>query len=90
MLLFVFGMITPRLVKAKQLEYEVLRRSGLAWTMIRPPMIANDESSGEITASADRSVGHKVAVNDLADFMLAQLESTDWIGASPLVASVYK
>ncbi len=90
LMLFVFGMISPRIVKAKQLEYEVLRRSGLAWTMIRPPMIAKDESSGGINASADQSVGHKVAVNDLADFMLAQLNATDWVGASPIVASVYE
>ncbi len=86
---FVFSVISSSIVKAKQMEFEVLSRSGLAWTMIRPPMIDKGNSSGGLRTSENRSIGHKVAVADLAEFMLAQLTSTEWVGKAPIVASVY-
>jgi hypothetical protein len=34
---------------AKHLEWEVLKSSDLDWTLIRPPRIANEASSGNIS-----------------------------------------
>ena len=87
---FVLGLIGPRIVKGKQLEYDVLNQSDLAWTVIRPPMISKAKPAGKLLTSANRLLGQKVDVEDLADFMLEQIESTDWVGNSPLVASDYR
>ena len=87
---FVLGLIGPKVVEGKQLEYDVLSQSDLAWTVIRPPMISNGKPAGKLLTSANRLLGQKVDVEDLAEFMLNQIESTDWVRQSPLVASDYR
>lgn len=90
LLRFIFGLLTPRIVKAKQLEYDTLSQSDVEWTVLRPPMIVADTSTGEVRTDEHKSVGSKVAVDDLAEFMLDQLDSGEWIHRAPLVASVWK
>ena len=43
--------------------------------------------AGVVLADANTGVGHKVDVEDLVEFMLAQIDSTEWVGRAPLVAS---
>jgi putative NADH-flavin reductase len=73
---------------AKQLEWEVLRKSGLEWTLVRPPAIMPGSGNGKIIADEKNLARTSVYAEDLADFMLDQIESKAWIGKAPLVASV--
>lgn len=76
----------PGLV-AKHLEWEVLKQSSLDWTLVRPPRIAKGEPTGNLIADEKNLASLKVNVVDLADFMLDQIDSTDWIRKAPLVAA---
>jgi putative NADH-flavin reductase len=76
----------PGLV-AKHLEWEVLKRSNLDWTLVRPPRIATSPRPGTLVADAKNLASLQVNVRDLADFMLEQIESRDWVRKAPLVAA---
>lgn len=73
---------------AKQLEWEAMKRSGIDWTLIRPPRVIKGKSVGKLAADDKKLIGAAVNVNDLAAFMLEQIESKEWIGRAPLVSTI--
>ncbi len=77
----------PGLV-AKQLEWEVLKKSHIDWTLVRPPRITKGEPTGNLLADEKNLARIQVNVEDLANFMLEQITSETWIKKAPLVASV--
>lgn len=76
----------PGLV-AKKLEWDVLKQSDLEWTLVRPPRIATGPRRGSLVAYEKTIASIQVNVEDLADFMLDQIESREWIRKAPLVAA---
>ena len=76
----------PGLV-AKQLEWEVLKGSNLDWTLVRPPHIIKGKAFGKVSADEKNLSRTNVNVEDLADFILAQIDSKNWIRKAPLVAT---
>jgi len=76
--------------EAKVQEFAVLSRSSLNWTSIRAPMIAKDPPSGKVAADDQKSLGMKIMVEDLAQFMLDQITEKRWVKKAPFVASVGK
>lgn len=72
---------------AKHLEWEVLKASAIDWTLVRPPRIVKGESIGRLEADERQIASLQVNVGDLADFMLDQLTSTEWVRKAPLVAT---
>jgi len=73
---------------AKELEWEVLKRSNIDWTLIRPPRVTKDKSTSSLIANEKSLAGMQVSVEDLADFILDQIDSDKWLKRAPLVASV--
>jgi putative NADH-flavin reductase len=75
------------ILEAKWLEWQVLKNSTLDWTLIRPPVISATAPAGRLVA--DERLLPEITVNllDLADFMIQQIASQDWIRKSPLVSS---
>jgi putative NADH-flavin reductase len=73
---------------AKKMEWEELKKSKLDWTLIRPPAILPGKSKGKLIADEKNLPKVSVYAEDLADFMLDQIDSKDWIKKVPLVASV--
>jgi putative NADH-flavin reductase len=72
---------------AKKLEWEVLQKSEIDWTLLRPPRIKNGKSNGEIIADEKNLASLNIYVEDLVEFILKQIESKEWIKRAPLVAS---
>ena len=83
---FLILVAKPNLV-AKQLEWEVLKKSDLDWTLVRPPRITEGELTRNVLADEKNLAGMQVNVEDLASFMLEQITSKKWIKKAPLVAS---
>jgi putative NADH-flavin reductase len=73
---------------AKQLEWEVLRKSNLDWTLVRPPRITKEKPIGYLIADEKNLASVQVNVKDLVEFLLVQLTSGKWIAKAPLVATV--
>lgn len=75
------------ILEAKRLEWEVLKKSDLEWTLVRPPRIMRSTRKGTLHADEKRLSSLAVDVDDLADFMIQQITSREWIGKAPLVSS---
>jgi putative NADH-flavin reductase len=75
---------------AKQFEWEVLRKSNLNWTLVRPPRIMKDKPVGHLVADEKNLASVQINVEDLAEFLLEQINSDKWVAKAPLVATVTK
>ena len=89
---FVFGkIIIPLLLSRPYANHaaaeEILRASGLDWTVLRPMQLI-DVPTGKSPAAVSKDTkppGLKVARQDVAAFMLRELAEGTWIGQMPLV-----
>lgn len=84
------NLFSKQILVAKHLEWEVLKKSNLDWTLVRPPRIANEPASGNISADEKMLNNLKISVEDLTDFILEQITSKEWIRKAPLVSSTGK
>lgn len=75
------------ILEAKRLEWEVLKRSPLEWTLVRPSGIIKSAPRGTLYANEKHLASLTVNVEDLAEFILQQIASREWIRKAPLVAS---
>lgn len=72
----------------KQLEYELLAKSSVDWTLIRLPKIElTNEYGRAIEASLVDCTGDAITAIDLADFLIAQLEDRSYIRKAPFIAN---
>jgi len=79
----------PKILEAKQLEWEVLKKSKLDWTLIRPPAIIKGKSKNGKLLIDEKNLGSlKINVIDLSDFMLEQVTSDLWIKKAPLISGI--
>ena len=84
------NLFNKQILVAKHLEWEVLKKSNLDWTLVRPPRIANEPASGNISADGKMLNNLKISVEDLTNFILEQITSKEWIRKAPLVSSIGK
>ena len=87
---FVFKIIRYTFLKGlfddKERGEELLTKSDLDWTLVRPGRLKDDEARGGIKASLD-GAGITAWINreDVADFMCDEIESNEWVRKAPLV-----
>jgi hypothetical protein len=55
--------------------------------LVRPPRIIKEKRQGHLVADEKNLASVQVNVEDLAGFMLEQVNSDQWIEKAPLVAS---
>lgn len=55
--------------------------SGLDWTMVMPPMLTNDAARGSYRIDGDALPrnGSRISREDVADFMMQQIDSPQWV-----------
>jgi putative NADH-flavin reductase len=85
---FFLNTLSKPILVAKHLEWEVLKKSKLEWTLVRPPRIADGESkSKKLTADEKNLASLQINVEDLSIFLLEQITSDTWIRKAPLVSN---
>jgi hypothetical protein len=77
----------PETTGDKQVEFEVLSKSDLNWTLVRLPMIDLTDERSEVNVSLDDCPGDKIGSTDLAHFLLEQLSSDRYLKKSPFIAN---
>lgn len=77
---------SSEIVRVKDKEVSMLEQSSLDWTNIRPPMI-RESVEGEFVADENKFLGMSVDVNQLADFMLFEIDNKRWLKKAPIVAT---
>jgi uncharacterized protein YbjT (DUF2867 family) len=89
---FVFGHVILPLFLAKAhanhlRAEEILRASGLEWTVLRPVQLVDGPPTNRATAvfPGDKIGGLKISRSDVASFMLRELGSREHVGRMPIL-----
>lgn len=69
----------------KELQERIVRESGLDWIIVRPAMLNDGPRTGKYRAgfSASDKIMRKISRADVADFMLKQAASNDFLRQTP-------
>lgn len=72
----------------KQLEFEILTKSNVDWTLVRLPLIEQTDEIGEVNISLEDCLGDKISATDLANFLIQQLSDENYINKAPFIANI--
>jgi len=78
-------LLARNVVEAKQREFEVVSRSDLDWTMVRPPRVVPGEPTGRVEIGP-KLHGFQVTRGDLATAMVTLAIGSDWLREAPYVS----
>lgn len=88
----VFGLllatVARNVIQDADAHAEVLRQSGLEWTLVRGPRLTEGPYTGSYKVGyVGKDSGTQASRADVADFMLRQLADDTWIRKAPMVSS---
>lgn len=81
-----FGWFLKQVFLDHELQEEIVRNSGLEWTIVRPAAFTDGEKTEHYKhgfRSTDKSLILKVSRADVANFILQQLDSSHYLFKSP-------
>jgi hypothetical protein len=82
------GSRAPYVLAAKQVEFEAIRKSDVAWTALRPPVVLDGARTGRYRLSeAAPGFGARIRRTDCAVALCDQVTATDWICRAPFLWS---
>lgn len=79
------GTFLRNIFEDKELQERIVRESGLEWIIVRPAMLNDGPRTGNYRAgfSASDKITRKISRADVADFMLKQAASKDFLRQTP-------
>lgn len=88
MTLFLHSVMLKQVFAEHREMQTLIRNSATEWTVVQPPFLSNAPGHGKYRVSGDSlpSRGMRIARADVANFMLAQLSSMEWVKKSPYLA----
>lgn len=79
--------VQPAVLEDGRRHVEVIRQSGLDWTVVRGPRLTDGPRTGNYRVGyVGCESGTKVSRADVAEFMLARSRDQDYIGRMPMVS----
>lgn len=87
MIRFIMKVAVPKILNDAIKHSEVLASSGLKWIIVRAPRLTNDPPKGTYRVGwVGVNSSTKIARADLADFILKQVESDEFLQQMPFVS----
>ncbi len=87
---FVYTTLLKWPVASQVAQWNYLSNSGLDWTMVMPPMLTNGRGRGLEKVRVDGEAlprnGSRIAREDVADFMMEQIEDLTWLRQGVYIA----
>ncbi|MBV8672864.1 MAG: NAD(P)H-binding protein [Acidobacteriaceae bacterium] len=82
------GTLLKKPFKSQRAMQQLIRASDTDWTIVQPPRLINEPAIGKIRVDADAlpEKGFRISRAGLASFMVAQLNSTEWVRREPCIA----
>ncbi len=78
--------VLRKAIEDKEQQEEIVRNSGLDWTIVRPGGLRDGGPTGDYQVSTDSShQSGMIQRGDVADFVLKQLKSDEYVGRAPAV-----
>jgi uncharacterized protein YbjT (DUF2867 family) len=83
----VFPLVLKRLYDDKDVQEQIIRSSGLDWTIVRPGLLLNGPATGRARALAEPATWRVGTVRrtDVAAFLVDELQSRAFVGRTPLL-----
>jgi putative NADH-flavin reductase len=84
----VYNTVLKWAVASQISQWKTLAASGLDFTMVMPPMLTEGKAHGKyrVDGEALPHGGSRIAREDVADFMVAQIASAQWVGKGVYIA----
>jgi uncharacterized protein YbjT (DUF2867 family) len=82
-----FPLILQRIYDDKSAQEEIIRSSGLDWTIVRPGILTDGPATGRYQVLTDTKTwqGGFISRRDVADFLVRQITDDTNIGRTPLL-----
>ena len=82
-----FQLVFGRAYADKDIQEQLIRDSGLDWTLVRPGVLTNCRATGRYRVLPEPATWRNGIVSraDVADFIVAQLDSPDFVHRAPVV-----
>ena len=82
-----FPLILQRIYDDKSAQEEIIRSSGLDWTVVRPGILTDGPATGRYRVLTDTKTwqGGFISRRDVADFLVRQITDDTNIGKTPLL-----
>jgi putative NADH-flavin reductase len=77
----------PKTTLDKQVEFDILSKSDINWTLVRLPMIEQTDERRKVVVSLEDCPGDNISATDLACFLIDQLSSGTYVRESPFIAN---
>jgi putative NADH-flavin reductase len=83
----IFPLLLRKVYADKDRQEAIVKKSGLAWVLVRPSVLNNKPGRGTIKAIEDLSAFHggSISRQDVAKFVLDQLSADAWLRRTPLI-----
>ena len=83
----IFPLLLRKVYADKNRQEAIVRESGLDWTLVRPSVLNDKAGGGTVRTLTDLSGfdGGSIAREDVAKFVLDQLQADTWLRRSPLI-----
>jgi len=87
-LFWYFRRYLKRLFEAMRLQFQELEQSGLKWVAVRPVLLDEGPRKGHyrVVAEGIPKRGYRINTGDVAEFMLRQVASDEYVGRAPALA----
>ena len=84
----IVGMILKNPMASQHAQYQALSATDLDWTMVMPPMLTNGRGHGtwRIGAQSLPPEASRIAREDVAQFMLQQIDDPQWVKKAVYIA----
>jgi uncharacterized protein YbjT (DUF2867 family) len=84
----IFPLLLRHVYADKDRQEAIIRDSGLDWVLVRPAVLNDKPGRGAVRALEDLSgfQGGSIAREDVARFVVDQVEAGTWLHRSPLIA----
>lgn len=69
----------------KEIQEELIRKSDLDWIIVRPGGLTNGKKTSRYRHGLDKNIRGRVSRADVAEFMLNQLESDEYLRQTPAI-----
>jgi uncharacterized protein YbjT (DUF2867 family) len=84
----IYPLLLRHVYADKNRQEDIVRASGLDWVLVRPAVLNDKPGRGHVRALEDLSRFHggTISREDVAHFVVDQIEADQWLGRSPLIA----
>ena len=83
----VFPLVLKRVYDDKDVQEQMIRASGLEWTIARPGLLTSGPATGQVRALVDRKDWRAGSISraDVADFLVREAFERRFVGKTPLL-----